>query len=188
MVYVMGVHGCKYKTSFSRKFRVWMSWIDHACDHVLKHSSRPWPTQESPSRPLQQEKEEEKFAQGWSRPSITPVTITWTPITPVTRRKRGEILCRGRHTLASRPWPLLYTTITAVIKAVTAARILFLSSLFLHASDHFSWTWSQLWSFCSIMIMPVTIFTRHDHARDQCPVSSYVCFCFPNAFTSCYVL
>ena len=104
------------------------------------------------------------------------------PITPVTKKKGKENFARGGHALSSRTWPWWCTTITAVRNPVTTARLPLLSPLLHHVGDQFSWTWSRPWSSCSIMITPVTISTRHDHARDQCPVFSYVLLCFSNVF------
>ena len=120
----------------------------------------------------------------WSRPLscfrtlITAVTSTSTTHHARYKEKGEENFARGGHALSLRPWPWLCTTITAVRNPVTTARLPLLSPLLHHTGDQFSWTWSQPWSSSSIMIRPVTISSRHDHARDQCPVFSYVLFLF----------
>ena len=70
-------------------------------------------------------------------------------------KKERKKIVQERSRPSITPVTMVLTTITAVIKAVTTSRSFFLSFLFfpcfLHAHDQFS---------------------RHDHARDHCPVFS----------------
>ena len=158
----MGVHSCKCKAKFFRKFRMCMLWDDHARDKPLYYPSRPWLAQAYPITPVTSWKREGKFVQWWSRP----------PSRPENSFSDGHALHHARDPQMNTLSRLLQERKARKIDPGEVTPIH-------HARDHgFNHHHAhekgrdhlqELFSFflffpCSIM--PMTNSSKHDHARD----------------------